>query len=333
MGAGTGAVRASARSMGGFMKRYIRWLAAAALVALTLACQLEAPVADMDEVPNFAAVSKTIGINVLLNTAPTDAILAELALHGTVLDRVPAINALTMQGQGIGARGHPRPAVCGCCESRSGAERRTDRHGIRRELYRRPVDLEPGRDQCDGLRVRQPAGGVRRYRRLRRRARHRPDRHLAPVLPPGTDRRRVRGSPSAAAAAKSAASRPSPTSGRRTPTPTARTSRARSSGIDLGGTPVNGVAPMATVIPVKVLNQNGSGWSSVVARGIIYVADLKAGPLADHPVVINMSLGGPNSTPWRRRPSITPSPRASSSSPRPATKERRAWGTPERTRP
>jgi len=30
---------------------------------------------------------------------------------------------------------------------------------------------------------------------------------------------------------------------------------------------------MATVIPVKVLNQNGSGWSSVVARGIVYVAD------------------------------------------------------------
>jgi subtilisin family serine protease len=60
------------------------------------------------------------------------------------------------------------------------------------------------------------------------------------------------------------------------------------------GTPVNGVAPMATIIPVKVLNQNGSGWSSVVARGITYVADLKAGPLADHPVVINMSLGGPD---------------------------------------
>ena len=56
----------------------------------------------------------------------------------------------------------------------------------------------------------------------------------------------------------------------------------------------NGVAPMATVIPVKVLNQNGSGWSSVVARGITYVADLKDGPLADHPVVINMSLGGPS---------------------------------------
>ena len=64
-------------------------------------------------------------------------------------------------------------------------------------------------------------------------------------------------------------------------------------GYSLSGTPINGVAPFANVIPVKVLNQNGSGWSSVVARGITYVADLKAGPLAGYPVVINMSLGGP----------------------------------------
>jgi len=65
-------------------------------------------------------------------------------------------------------------------------------------------------------------------------------------------------------------------------------------GYSMSGTPVNGVAPMATIIPVKVLNQNGSGWSSVVAAGITYVGDLKAGPLKDYPVVINMSLGGPS---------------------------------------
>ena len=63
-------------------------------------------------------------------------------------------------------------------------------------------------------------------------------------------------------------------------------------GYSLGGTPINGVAPMATVIPVKVLNQNGSGWSSVIARGIVYVADLKEEKLGGAPVVINMSLGG-----------------------------------------
>lgn len=63
-------------------------------------------------------------------------------------------------------------------------------------------------------------------------------------------------------------------------------------GYSLGGTPVNGVAPLATVIPVKVLGQNGSGWSSTISHGIVYIADLKAGPLASSPVVINMSLGG-----------------------------------------
>jgi len=64
-------------------------------------------------------------------------------------------------------------------------------------------------------------------------------------------------------------------------------------GYSFYGTPINGVAPKANVIPVKVLDQTGYGWSSVVARGIEYVGDLKAGPLADYPVVINMSLGGP----------------------------------------
>ena len=63
-------------------------------------------------------------------------------------------------------------------------------------------------------------------------------------------------------------------------------------GYSLRGTPVNGTAPMATIIPVKVLNQNGSGWSSVIAQGITYIADLKANELKDSPVVINMSLGG-----------------------------------------
>jgi len=62
-------------------------------------------------------------------------------------------------------------------------------------------------------------------------------------------------------------------------------------GYSFGGVPINGVAPKATVIPVKVLNQAGWGWSSVIARGIIYIADLKTALAV--PMVINMSLGGP----------------------------------------
>lgn len=64
-------------------------------------------------------------------------------------------------------------------------------------------------------------------------------------------------------------------------------------GYQFGTVYFNGVAPKATIIPVKVLNQNGSGWWSVVAEGILYIANLKAGVLHNSPVVINMSLGGP----------------------------------------
>ena len=65
-------------------------------------------------------------------------------------------------------------------------------------------------------------------------------------------------------------------------------------GFNMGTRVVNGVAPLATVIPVKVLGQNGSGWSSRTAAAIIYVTNLARGPLAGSPVVINMSLGGPD---------------------------------------
>jgi subtilisin family serine protease len=55
---------------------------------------------------------------------------------------------------------------------------------------------------------------------------------------------------------------------------------------------IGGVAPKATIIPVKVLNQSGGGWSSAIAHGIVYVTDLKRNNLGGAPLVINMSLGG-----------------------------------------
>lgn len=63
-------------------------------------------------------------------------------------------------------------------------------------------------------------------------------------------------------------------------------------GYRVGTTEINGVAPRATVIPVKVLNNNGGGWSSTVAQGIVYLAELKASALGGAPLVLNMSLGG-----------------------------------------
>ncbi len=57
---------------------------------------------------------------------------------------------------------------------------------------------------------------------------------------------------------------------------------------------INGVAPKANIIPVKILNQAGFGWNSTIAQGILYIAGLKNTVLQNSPVVINMSLGGPN---------------------------------------
>jgi subtilisin family serine protease len=61
-------------------------------------------------------------------------------------------------------------------------------------------------------------------------------------------------------------------------------------GYSLYGTSVGGVAPLAKVIPVKVLHNSGFGWSSAIAKGIMYIADLKEQIGA--PIVISMSLGG-----------------------------------------
>lgn len=52
------------------------------------------------------------------------------------------------------------------------------------------------------------------------------------------------------------------------------------------GTGVAGIAPAATILPVKVLGNNGSGENSAIAAGIRYATDKGA-----H--IINMSLGGP----------------------------------------
>jgi subtilisin family serine protease len=56
----------------------------------------------------------------------------------------------------------------------------------------------------------------------------------------------------------------------------------------------NGVAPKATVIPVKVFGEHNTYSDSVLTRALLYLTDLKIdGHLGNSPLVINHSGGGP----------------------------------------
>ena len=61
--------------------------------------------------------------------------------------------------------------------------------------------------------------------------------------------------------------------------------------ISNNGVGVAGVDWNARIMPVRVLDENGSGWDSDIAEGIIWATDHGAD-------VINMSLGGPTSYPY-----------------------------------
>ena len=74
---------------------------------------------------------------------------------------------------------------------------------------------------------------------------------------------------------------------------------------------VDGVAPGARIIPVKVLSNFGWGFSTDVAAGIYYVAELYRAEVESggnvlppedvvNPVIISMSLGGPELSPLER---------------------------------
>ena len=56
-------------------------------------------------------------------------------------------------------------------------------------------------------------------------------------------------------------------------------------GANRDGNLVTGIAPGASIMPVRVLDGNGAGWNSDVDAGIIWAADNGAD-------VINLSLGG-----------------------------------------
>ena len=240
-----------------------------------------------------AASSKgMIGVNIVLNTDITDAILADLGGHGKVRDVVYEIDAITMQiksGELTTIQQLPYVASANPDAERNGS----------------PVDTVEATDFLDGLSTWDlDAINVTDFGFDNRQVTYDGTGVYVAVLDTGLVDMWRQYFPEERIAEEYAiafgggggevgtvSSQPNKWEHDQDSHGTHVTSTIL--GYSLNGTPVNGVAPMATVIPVKVLNQNGSGWSSVVARGIEYVAELKEGPLAEYPVVINMSLGGP----------------------------------------
>lgn len=253
--------------------------------------KIAASSAERMQASGLAQTNGRIGINVLLNTPVSDVLLTDLGKYGTVLEVFPQINALTMRIasnnltliKGLKYVSHANPDA-----ERKGAPvdpiAITDFAGGLSTWNLDAVNVtEPGRGRTEA----QDGTGVfigvldsglpdswRQYFPQERIA----TQYAKAFGGGGGERGNVSEQPNKWEHDQNSHG------GHVTSTII---------GFQLGANYFNGVAPKATVIPVKVLNQNGSGWSSVVAQGILYIANLKSGALKNSPVVINMSLGGP----------------------------------------
>lgn len=242
---------------------------------------------------NAAKDQRMIWINVLLNTSVTDGILADLGTHGKLVDVIYQINSVILRARTIELsviQTLPYVAAANPDAKRLGA----------------PVDTVPVEDFSAGLSTwNLDAVNVTDFGFDNRQVDYDGTGVYVAVLDTGlvdTWRQYFPQERIASEYAKSFGGSGAYGRGKVSEQPNKWEHDTNSHGThvtstilgySLYGTPINGVAPMAKVIPVKVLSQAGWGWSSVIARGIVYIADLKAGPLADDPVVINMSLGGP----------------------------------------
>jgi subtilisin family serine protease len=248
-----------------------------------------------------SAWASTIGINVVLKSSPSQTILSDLGKYGRVRDVVPEINAVTMQIDSA-----QLPKIQGLSYVAAAAPDAERKGG--------PIDTVAVSDFSNGVStwdldaVNVTERGVTPVRRV---AYDGSGVYVA-VLDTGLVDNWLQYFPQERIATQfgiafaggggeqgTVSSQPNKWEHDQNSHGTHVTSTIL--GYNLNGASVNGMAPKATVIPVKVLNQNGSGWSSVIARGIVYVADLKTdGKLGSSPVVINMSLGGSRLDPMEK---------------------------------
>ena len=265
---------------------------AAALAVAACGDQQEPTAVNPTDAPASAASSNgTVGLNVLLKTAPTPAMLAELGKFGTSIELIRPINGLTMAGKASSL-----PSIRALSYV-AGANVDVGVTGS-------PIDLVEVQDFTGGLgtwnldaidvtlqpfsaaRISQTGEGV-----------------YIGVLDSGLLDSWRQYFPQERIAAQYAKSfGGGHGNGNISEQPNkwehdvdAHGTHVTSTilGFQFGVNQINGAAPKATVIPVKVLGQAGGGSSAAVAEGILYIASLKAGPLSGHPVVINLSLGGP----------------------------------------
>jgi subtilisin family serine protease len=267
-------------------RRIVLTIAAALAIG---ACGDQDPTANTNPT-DLASTSATIGINVILKAPATNANRAELARYGTLLDEIPELNAIRVR-----AGADQLPAIR-ALPFVLAATPDAERHAA-------PVDAVDATDFANGLSTwDQDAVNVTNFGAGRTVAFDGSGVYVA-ILDTGllpTWRQYFPEQRIATEFAKAfggggqdkgtVSEQPNKWEDDVNSHGTHVTSTVL--GYQFGVNQVNGTAPLAKIIPVKVLNQNGSGWSSMIARGIMHVTQLKQTVLAGSPVVINMSLGG-----------------------------------------